>query len=200
MHHGARSPIGWPSIFMSSPPICAVMATASAPTMPVQTHQLFVPGDGAGPGRSHGDARLSRVLCRRARPRRPHHRAHVPRSSRPGEARRAGRHPAQPSHLDPHLEGMGIALLALGLDGAALRSARAPVGRGAGAVVHGEKAVEAGHRPRRVRPRGLPNMSAASTGRRSRAHAPITAPARPATSRWTRPISRPAARSPCHYW
>ena len=30
--------------------------------------------------------------------------------------------------------------------------------------------------------------------------APITAPARPATSRWTRPISRPAARSPPPYW
>src|SRR5437762_11695001 len=37
MPHGARSPIGSPSIFTSSPPICAVMATASAPMTPVRT-------------------------------------------------------------------------------------------------------------------------------------------------------------------
>jgi haloacetate dehalogenase len=49
-------------------------------------------------------------------------------------------------------------------------------------------------------PRRLPNTSAASIGRRSKARAPITAPARPATSTWTRPISRPAARSLFRYW
>ncbi len=45
--------------------------------------------------------------------------------------------------------------MALGLDGAALRSARAPVGRGLGAVVHGKETIEARHRARLFRPGGL---------------------------------------------
>ena len=49
-------------------------------------------------------------------------------------------------------------------------------------------------------PTHSPSMSAASTGRRSKAPAPIIAPARPATSRWTRPTSRPGVRSPFRYW
>jgi len=49
-------------------------------------------------------------------------------------------------------------------------------------------------------PAAFASTSAASTGRRSRARAPITVPARPAISKWTKPISRPAARSPCRYW
>ena len=145
-------------------------------------------------------ARLPRVLCRRARPRRPHHRPHVPRPSRPGEARRADRHPAEPPHLDPHLEGMGVALVALGVDGAALRLPRAHAGRRPGAMVHGKETVEARHRPRLFRSRGVRRICPLlqledDQGLLRR----LPRLRRPATSRWTRPISRPGARSPCRY-
>ena len=43
----------------------------------------------------------------------------------------------------------------MGLDGAALRPAGAAVGRGRGALVHGEEIVEARHRHRLFRPRSL---------------------------------------------
>ena len=48
--------------------------------------------------------------------------------------------------------------------------------------------------------RHLPSTSAALTGRRSKAPAPIIAPARPATLRWTRPTSRRDAKSRFRYW
>ena len=51
----------------------------------------------------------------------------------PGQEGRADRHPAEPSHLDAYLARMGAALVALVLDGAALRLARAPAGRHPGA-------------------------------------------------------------------
>src|SRR5205085_5803117 len=96
----------------------------------------------------HGEARVSGVLRRRARPRRPYHRSHVPGLSRAGQAGGCDRYPPQPPHLDPHLEGMGIAIVALGTNGPALRFPRADVGRRSGTMVHGKEAVETRYWPR----------------------------------------------------
>jgi haloacetate dehalogenase len=44
----------------------------------------------------------------------------VPRSSRPRRARGGDRHPPEPLHLEPHLEGLGAQVVALAFHGAAL--------------------------------------------------------------------------------
>ena len=117
------------------PPICAAMATASAPTMPgpnsinysframaqdqvevmeqLGYREFFVAGHDRG-------ARTTARMCL----------DHPDRVKK----RRARRHPAEPSHLDAHLARMGDAVVALGDDGAALRFSRAHAGRHPGAV------------------------------------------------------------------
>ena len=52
------------------------------------------------------------------------------------------------SHLDPHLQRMGVALMALVFDGSALRFARADAGRHPGAIFYGEEIVKARDRAR----------------------------------------------------
>ena len=111
------------------------------------------------------------------------------------QTRRRGRHPAQPPHLDPHLEGVGDPVVALAVHDPALRHARAHDGRRPAAYTWNTSCRSPASGSAFSIPRRSRSTSAASPGRRSAAPARTTAPAPPATSRWTPPTTTPAARS-----
>ncbi len=196
---GTRSPAGWPSISMSSPPICAAMATASARTTPGPNNinysframaqdqvevmeklgyrEFFVAGHDRG-------ARTTARMC----------------LDHPDRVKRAALVDILPNHhIWTHtsrewaLRSWHWALMAQPYDLPERLLAGVPARTSSWRRNCRSRASASAFSI----PKPSPNMSAASTGRRSRARAPITAPAPPAISRWTRPISRPAARSPC---